>query len=736
MKRVVVLLLVSISLLCTSCGLSHFSFDQDKHTDVSDTTDNGDEYITRGEWAEMLGGYFGMDSCLNDQPYYTDVTADNQLFPYIQACTEWEVFDQNEKNFKPDEFATVDFIIDSAVKASEADYSSFPSALAYAKSINLNPEQEDSNATRIYANQIAEWALETYQNRSFTEYENIKYKTDVYTVPAASDENGKVTVSDNKHKFSAGDIIIIQGSEEDLQGIARKVSAVNYTDDGSFVLDTVEPEIGEVFDELEFAHTGTVTDASTIKTEKGVMLETISPASAEKGYGAASQATTLDCNLLNRKAEKVEQLSGEGTDLSFSVKINSDKKKTFSQKYQQIEVKEEAEVLKKTGYVVPKASEIAEETKKLAATDLYESGWDLEGNIALKDFYIKTQLKTKKAFGVPYGIQSFDYEVHYKLESSLKYSGKIEEEIKIATVPIPVCAGVMLNFELIAKASANGDVEISSSVETTSSVKYTEENGYKKTQTSECEKNKELSVDFKVGFGGKAILKAVGIKLIDVTLDVEMEFETAGKITKVLRYEGKLYRNFETMKSQEGMKEGTLICIDGTGYYPIVSLEIGMDGETLAHKLGIKLKVKIIDKNGAIIKSNKSSMHFEFGIGLVDQCSLDTLQVLDGENDTTDNDNSQEGVMSISSYAVSLKSGESAVVTVSALPEGYRGSDVEWISEDSSIVKIQRIKNSEDSTSCELKATGAGITSVIANTTDKKHSVRCAVIIKENEGKK
>lgn len=758
MKRFIALLLSIVFMTSMfACNYNHFSFDHDA---------DGNKYITKGEWAEILGTYFGMDSCLSDTPYFSDVTAANAIFPYVQSCTEWEIFDNSGDKFNPNDYATVEFIVDSAVKASEADYSTYSTTLEYAKSENIEIGKSSSYVTIPDAIQVVEWAFEVYENKEFTEYENVKYNDEIIPMADVSaDDNGTIILNSNDGNVSEGDVIMTQGTEENPFGVARKVSAVTYAENGEVILETVEPDIGDIYEGLDFAYVGTVTDASTVKTAEGVVLEGVTPVSSGDIISNKSQATTLTYSLPTKDTAKAQQLASKGKNLSFSVKLSKGGKVTYSPAFNELkasiekgdnsEAEKEAarKLLDKVGFLKPMGSGtsdlgIGDKTVKVEATDKYTAGWEIEGKLALKNFYIETELKTKKAFGIPYGIDSFEYEIHYEVESSLKFDGKLEEEIAIATLPIPLGgSGITIEVEIFAKASLNGDLEIVQSIANTSTVKYTDKNGYKKTQSSQCERGAELSVSFKVGFGGKATLKAVGIKLIDVKLDVGIGAETSfAKLTWVVRYEGELYKYSGNVARVSGAEQEIVFCMDGTIYFPTISLSIGTSNGTLANKLGIKFTWKIMDKSGATFKSQILSLHYEpSNGGFVDQCILDTLKVFeedvtpnvvekDDENQTDNKIDNKTGsdVMDISQYAVSLDVGESTKISVTTLPYGYTGFDVEWISEDTSIIEVSNIKSDEKLASCQITAVSPGIASITVNTSDGKHPLRCTVIVKEN----
>ncbi len=741
MKRLIAFILVLATMLLTmsACIEGHFSFDRNSEDD---------KYITRGEWAKTLGTYFGMDSCISDEPYFSDVTAENAFFAYVQSCTEWEIFDTSEKNFKPNEYATVSFIVETAVKASEIDQSGFSSAFEYAESEKIVEGKATDRATHEYAAKVADWAIKKYQNRAFKEYENIQLKDNVVVMADKTpDGNGRITLSESSVKV--GDIIIANGSETEPGGVARKVTSVSQDSDGNYIIETVEPEIGEVYDDLDFGYVGTVEDASTIIPAEGVTVESVTDAAPDTIYAPGFfdfHITTLAKG--GRSDLDAKHMAAKGKNINLSIKLSSGKKLSVSPSYNSIKADiekgddaEAKKIFEETGYAQIDDFKIDGDVQTIKATDKYTAGWELEGSVGLNNFYVETELEMKKAFGVPYGIKSFTYEVNYEVTSSIKFSGTFGEEISIATVPIPLGGlGITIDVEITAGVDVNGDIQFTSTIKNTSTVKYTEKSGFKKTQSSQAENDLKLTVGLKMSFGGKATLKALGIKLIDFSLKVGLGYETSAQIGKVIRREDGLYKYDGGVADLSGSTTEYILCVNALIYYPTVSLSLGTSKGTLANKLGIKITWKIMDKSGASFDSQKISEHYEIGRGKVDECILDTLQVFteDDISEALEEDRNKESqlvgpeIMDISKYAVSLDVGESTELSVTTMPHGYTGGDIVWTSDDDSIVQVSGIKAGENTASCLLTAKGSGVTSVTVSTSNGEYSIRCSVIVKDD----
>jgi len=766
MKRIIALVLAMTLMIgaFSSCAGGHFSFD--------DENANSDAYITRGDWATLLGQQFGMDSSLSSEPYYKDVQPSSSCFSYVQSCVEWEVFSL-EDTFAPDEPALVDFVIASAVKAAEADTSAYEDAVDFAWSNNLplstDKMAEDTKVTLAEANAILGWALDLFDNREFKEYENIQIKDEVKTLASVSvDDNG--TAKTNEPNLKVGDVIITAPTAENPMGVARKITAVTYDENGNATIETAEPEIGEVYNDLDFACAGTIEDVSLIQTPEGVTVTELAD-SVTNVSGIAS--TDLKAQKLNGGMLTGDdvQKAAKGKNFSFSVKLSSKKKLQVSTSFLEglstvgefsalnpETGKEYEDLYEKTGVGTAQLDDfkIKGDTQTIKATEKYSAGWEIEGSFALKNFYVTTEVKTKKAFGVPYDIKSIDCEAHYEVESSLKFIGKYEQEMTLATVPIPIGSlGVTVDFEIKAVGSVTGEVTFKATMANTVNLKYTEKSGFKKTQNNTFTRSMEISVNFTIGFGAGATVKVFGIKLINVSVKCGVGFRLSAKATRVLRTGVGVYYKYDESLIVEGAVEPKwVICLDGSFYYPTVSVELGTDTKTLAHKVGIKLKAKIVDISGAPIKSKSIPAHFEPGNGFVDECTLANLGNLvtgeessDAESVTseetseatsdastdansaadTSNDSSYDGLrgesIDLSQYAVFMKVGETASISATSIPKGYTAADIVWSVDDDSVVKVLESSGA----SCTLKAVGEGVTYVIVKTADDACSMRCAV---------
>ena len=103
-KRLIALVLASCMLagLLTGCAAAGDA-QQNPPPASSDDMPQNETPVTRGEWIQMLASAFALVDPQSDVPYYTDVSAADECFAFVQASVEWGVLRTNEDVFSPQE---------------------------------------------------------------------------------------------------------------------------------------------------------------------------------------------------------------------------------------------------------------------------------------------------------------------------------------------------------------------------------------------------------------------------------------------------------------------------------------------------------------------------------------------------------------------------------------------------------------------------------------------------------
>lgn len=248
------LLFCSIVLLMTACGKDEKSVGSNNGTGGSDSGN-----LTRGEYISLVGQYFGYDNYETTEDFFSDVSAGNQYYDYIQACAEWEVI-QSDGKFHPGEGATLEFALATAVRAigvnelQGIEEGSGDKDLAdyYVKNIaQLDKSGYDRGITKSIARQVLQYALEYGNEIELPQYVDVEYAPDV------KEANGKimVPVSGNTgsllegHGYQVGDIVYF---EDTPMGYPRGVKITAISGE-QFTFEDASVE--EVFSKLELSGT-------------------------------------------------------------------------------------------------------------------------------------------------------------------------------------------------------------------------------------------------------------------------------------------------------------------------------------------------------------------------------------------------------------------------------------------------------------------------------------------------
>ena len=121
-----------------------------------------------------------------------------------------------------------------------------------------------------------EWAVSQYQNREFVEYADVEMNEEVLDMSdsemVVAADTGIVTIpADSRETLQVGDVFIAPGTLEFPEGIAMKVSDISEDEDGNQIVETIEPELEEIYENLEFA-VRAVPRAEDVVVYDGVVL--------------------------------------------------------------------------------------------------------------------------------------------------------------------------------------------------------------------------------------------------------------------------------------------------------------------------------------------------------------------------------------------------------------------------------------------------------------------------------
>jgi len=747
MKKRIISLLMVFTMLVGLLTMAGCNSEKDAANDNSIEMQN--QLLTKEQWIIGLASVFGMNEYTTDETYFTDVSKESEIYPFLQSCAEWGIFAQTGTEFNPEQLITRKEAVETAVMASEvlesiSEEEVYKECISYAvkNGILKSDESEylEESITQLEGQDILDWALSEYHNREFVEYSNVELKEDVedftqYDVVLSEDFGTATIAADIEEPLEVGEVFIAPGTMEYPYGIARKVVSVDYDENGNQIVETEEPALEDIYAELDFA-TRVVPELDDIIVSEGVTVASVD----EANFVYASTTNNGLQPVIGRRNDAKLKNVAKGASYKFNVNFTKGTVKV-SPEFETSLGKFTADVASNGGD--SKAGELFKKSNVLykgksdgsmlvdQIENKFSGGYEIVGDVKISNLYIEAEANPKKTLGIVTGIKDFSIKVNADADVSLKVKGKIEDKLTLSTfhiaTPVP---GLTVRLDLVLSASANGELELK--LETTNLTTVTYADGkIKKTTNSEADlKPVVAGITIKAGPEIKAIPCILGVKVIDVSvaLSGKMSFESSVKEEELE----------EIREGQSAKIEATYWYLSGKYTFPIVELKVGYEKKALI-KIGASWE--LVGPKG-LKKVEAKNMFEEIRVKLCEtvtyletetetEIGTEVATEIEGINtellestEETEGILSNQGVINISDYMVNLKVGETKTIEIIGLPEGYEMSDVVWESEDSSIATVS---------GGSVTAVKEGVTQVIVSTNDGNYQASCAVIVDSNE---
>lgn len=785
-KRIVSLLLISTILVTmfTACS--------------SVNPNNIPSSITKGQWIEQLGAHFGLDNQNDNGPYFKDVSKDNAIYDYVQACVNWNIikdgdkFKQNDKVNREYVFATAMRAIGEDVTGCSSDLSDKELAKASIKFgladnsswTYMHQGVDEEEGTKIAENaSIAFCGQEIADHNNSKLKDNVKIKEDLTDVIVDTIDNKVTTSASNPDKYQVGDIVIFGSGRNIKQYKIKNVREEN----GNIVYDTEIPSFDEVYDNIDIGGIGVLEDVSDIHCAEGVTLTEVDGASlvnslrevATESLGLANNdvnATStknekgtnfkIDVSFGSDSAPKISASSdmGNGTaSLSYNKKKNGDlsnydirneKGQFVNKEGKQID----ADTYKK--YEDMKITEYKNGNKKTVTTGSeYKKGWRVSGSVEVTHLEPTVDVETKKIAGVSTGIKNFKAECNPEISANIGVEGYLSKEFTLVEVAFTAGGVLTLSVALKAKFEANGKFSFFVTVKTKNTITYDKKNGFKKVSSTETDHGLKFEATITVTPLKISVTVKIGwFSIIDFSISAAIELSVKLSGTYFVYSKQGIYRMGGDEGKLEDRQTGFLFCREYKLVMPIITMEIGSSA-TLAGKLGLSYKWKIMAEKGGLKKPPiilKAHCEGEF-LNAVDKCTLDTLEPYQYENleEAKEDENYEEITekkknFEVDSLALEVFKGSNDKIKINSIPNGYSIGDVVASSSNDSVVSIVSIKPysglgkvDADKGYVEIKGVDLGTATVNVSLTDNKgktYQQNVVVIVNErptaNEFKK
>ena len=554
--------------------------------------------LTRLKWIEMLSDSFYIQNSKTEDPYFSDVSKENELFGKIQECVELGII-SDEKQFNAN--SSVSFkeaalnCINAIGKSTVSDYLktdkelSEKELLKFAKEKILTEISDKKMLTQADAEKALKNSTELLLNKPLFEKEKIKLAEGVTDLRNSKAEytDSSAVLSDVKD-IKKDSVIILPPSAEYPAGLARKVASVS----GNTVT-LGEANIDEVFDEIKVSKR-TKLNSTDFTPAAGVTVGEYSAVENTSRTEGASAAPTLLTTQSN--SNSYTELASDGK-ASFDIVLNLTKGElSLDEKWGSL----------KGSYSDAKSPEKASDFKfdgRNLYTEKYKAGYEIKGKISLSDISLDNDVDYKKIAGIKVGVNRCETKVNFKASVNLSVKGKIDDDIDVLTARIPIgVSGLSVKCVFVLSIGANGEISVKSEIRNTTSYIY--EKGLKQVNNTDVKNKATVTGKLTAQVGPKAVLSILGMDFFDIQALIGMGAKAE-------------------ISAEQGSTE--IPCVDVKAYAPIVTLKFAGDKKTVLNALGFSAEWKAYDIEDGWKKSSVvSTYHWESKKGWIDKCTHPT----------------------------------------------------------------------------------------------------------------
>ena len=554
--------------------------------------------LTRLKWIEMLSDSFYIQNSKTEDPYFSDVSKENELFGKIQECVELGIIPA-EKQFNAN--YSVSFkeaalnCINAIGKSTVSDYLqtdkelSEKELLKFAKEKILTEISDKKTLTQADAEKALKNSTELLLNKPLFEKEKIKLSEGVTDLRSSKAEytDSSAVISDVKG-IKKDSVIILPPSAEYPAGLARKVVSVS----GNTVT-LGEASIDEVFDEIKVSKR-TELKSTDFTPAAGVTVgeySAVENTSRTKEVSAAPTLLTAQSN-----SNSYTELASDGK-ASFDIVLNLTKGElSLDEKWGSL----------KGSYSDAKSLEEASDFKfdgRNLYTEKYKAGYEIKGKISLSDISLDNDVDYKKIAGIKVGVNRCETKVNFKASVNLSVKGKVDNDIDVLTAKIPIGAsGLSVKCVFVLSIGLNGEVSVKSEIRNTTSYIY--EKGLKQVNNTDVKNKATVTGELTAQVGPKAVLSILGMDFFDIQALIGMGAKAE-------------------ISAEQGSTE--IPCVDVKAYAPIVTLKFAGDKKTVLNALGFSAEWKAYDIEDGWKKSSVVSIcHWESKKGWIDKCTHPT----------------------------------------------------------------------------------------------------------------
>ncbi|MCH5352828.1 MAG: S-layer homology domain-containing protein [Acutalibacter sp.] len=621
MKKRIIAILLTLSMVFTMLSFSGCQREEEPADKAG--------YTTHGEWITMLAEGFGFDTYYTDEPYYSDVSKENPLFPAVQSLAEWGILSVYSKDtLEADKLVIYDEAASTAAIAAgfradgngeysiedSIDYAVKHGIVSEGGSKYLTPEECAAivqKAYSVYLNDPGEETAMVVSNEKAVDLSGVSpnevsVESNTVTISSGIIEqgnHGEITAiipnGSGTAEISIGDTFIAPATPEYPWGIAYKVSNIQSAD-GAVIFTTAPPTLEDLYDELNL-HTSLSADLDNIVWADGVSA---SPATKEM---AAGEDITIGLMSFSGEAPTVKNMGSSSASYSnsWSVTIgNGYPEKAWGITSGVFGDSKFAKMLENSNFVyegIPGIEDFNGSTdswtKELDTKDKFSHGYKITGKLSVNALTVTADIQYKKGqiFNIEFDTpipKSASLAVSSDITAELGIEGNLSGRLKIATIPIPLPApGLAVSVDLYLYTDASGSLQVEAGFGYLTKIEWRDGDKIRKVQENSADIGMEAAMEVDFGADLSASLDAFGLEIIDIGAkaggNLTANASISGECNEIIENGSRVQKYQEKMNLQADL------------YAPIITLYLGGD-DTLLGKIGISGNWDIVSKeNGA-----------------------------------------------------------------------------------------------------------------------------------------
>ncbi len=642
--------------------------------------------LTKGEWVQKIASTLQMEDTGESEPVYSDVKSDNTYFSAVQSCAAWDILDKSDK-FEPDRAASVDFAIETAVKAIGLDNIANSS---YGKTLQTEEDRLEYFRSISDVKYISGGALyEEWADKILSDMNTAMSGLEFKQVQDVEFADGCIEIEPEKVQFKMdGETgILLDDSVSVKEGTILIVNPCTIYPDGKAV------KVNSIQSDSQKGKVFTYTSATEEEVLKNVKLSgTYKP----ELIGVIPASDDVEVSFGESKAEPQA--------FHFSDAKGRNPSQTM---------------------LVPASGGKAGKTEASVGIDDINfklKGWKVESesgdskgtasvNVGVKNISVTTDielslLKVKKAYA----------RIDSTLFANFKASGSCSPDpVNLATMKFAIWGPIVLDVKCQLVAGASGEFSIEWSLPTSVGVQY------KDGCSPQFIKNQK---------GSQLDAEAHGEAYINPGVVGTFECATFAVASAGI-YSG---LNVKIDAKGQASKNGAYYCLNLKGYVPLYGFVGGQDKETLLAKLGAKKDFTIWDEGSSPVKKE---WHIENN-KLVDKCThpedqpeitpMPLEEYEAKEIELPDLSKILKDLAKIGSHYLgvtdgyySMEQGQTDQVHIDEknLPDGYSRDDIVFSVKDGSIASVNKAG--------KVTANREGTTTLTVSTKDKKYQEVCVI---------